>query len=248
MSTPTLLGQRLPRPAQCPIQVLSSQKCPGALSRHKRMEPVPANRGPSRPKPERRGEAGELHISRVRLQRVRGGGGGVESPEEHVRHDAPGRTDTQPGPYRALFGARTQTHPEGKGPRLVSVRRPGAGGFATPPPQAIAGRGAGAGEHSVERARSPGTSVAISQRGPKQREQEGGTEGARRRHRPPAHPAPYATRRGPGPWGGAGWRAWPCNAVQGPGPPTLRLGNGCLLGHLRDNGSWESLFGDLTWL
>lgn len=36
--------------------------------------------------------------------------------------------------------------------------------------------------------------------------------------------------------------------VQGPGPPTLQLGDDCLGGHLRDNGSWESLFGDLTWL
>ena len=99
MSTPTLLGQRLPRPAQCPIQVLSSQKCPGALSRHKRMEPVPANRGPSRPKPERRGEAGELHISRVRLQRVRGGGGGGGGgPEGPVRHESQRPTDNPPGP------------------------------------------------------------------------------------------------------------------------------------------------------
>lgn len=75
-----------------------------------------------------------------------GGCGAPESPGEHVRHDAPGRTDTQPGPYRALFGARTQTHPEGRGPRWVSVRRPGAGGSATPPPQAVTGRGVRAGE------------------------------------------------------------------------------------------------------
>lgn len=174
------------------------------LSRHKRMPPVPANRGPPRTKPERRGEAGVPHIGRVRLRRVRG----PESPEEHVRHDAPGRKDTKLGPYRTLFSARTQTHPEGSKPRRVSVRRPGAGGSATPPPQAITGGGTGAGEHGVEWARSPGTSVVISQHGPQREEQEGaregGTEGARRRRRPPAHPAPYATRRGPGPWGGAG--------------------------------------------
>lgn len=177
-----------------------------------------------------------------------GGCGAPEFPGEHVRHEAPGRTDTQPGPYRALFGARTQTHPEGRGPRWVSVRRPGAGGSATPPPQAITVRGVRAGEQGVERARSLGTSVVISQHGPRLRELEGGIEGARRRRRPPAHPAPYATRRGPGPWGGAGWRAWPYNAVQGPGPLTLRLGDGCLGGHLRDYGSWESLSGDFTWL
>lgn len=74
------------------------------------------------------------------------------------------------------------------------------------------GRGAGVGEHGVERARSPGTAVGISLHGLKRRELEGGTEGACRRRRPPAHPAPCATGRGPGPWGGAGWRAWHCAA------------------------------------
>lgn len=74
------------------------------------------------------------------------------------------------------------------------------------------GRGAGTGERSVERERSPASAVGISQHGPKHGELEGGTEGARRRRRPPAHPAPCATGRGPGPRGGAGWRAWHCTA------------------------------------
>lgn len=233
------------RPAQCPVQVLSSQKvprclCPGTSEWHL-SPPTGGPRGRSQSDAGRREYPTSAGCGC-------GGCGAPESPGEHVRHDAPGRTDTQPGPYRTLFGARTQTHPEGRGLRRVSVWRPGAGGSATPPPQAIAGRGAGAGEQGVERACSLGTSVVISQHGPRLREPEGGIEGARRRRRPPAHPAPYATRRGPGPWGGAGWRAWPYNAVQGPGPPTLRLGDGCLGGHLRDNGSWESLSGDFTWL
>lgn len=100
----------------------------------------------------------------------------------------------------------------------------------------------------MERARSPGISVVLSQLSPKRREREGGTEGARRRRRPPAHPAPYATRRGPGPWGGAGWRAWHWAKQCRVPDPTLGLGDGCLGGHLLDNGSWESLLGDLTWL
>lgn len=56
------------------------------------------------------------------------------------------------------------------------------------------GRGAGAGERSVERERSPATAMGICQRRPKRGELVGGTEGARRRRRPPAHPAPCALR------------------------------------------------------
>lgn len=112
-------------------------------------------------------------------------------------------------------------HPPAQGRRLTQEaagrtgslpRRPGLGVTRHPPPQAIMGRGAGAGERSVERERSPATAKGICQRRPKRGELVGGTEGARRRRRPPAHPAPCATGRGPGPRGGAGWRARHCTA------------------------------------
>lgn len=46
-------------PAQCPIpSSFLSKSVQVPLYRHKRMAPVPANRGPPRPKSERRGEAG----------------------------------------------------------------------------------------------------------------------------------------------------------------------------------------------
>lgn len=148
-------------------------------------------------------EAGVLHSGRVRLHRVRDS----ESPGGQVLRDTPGSTETRLGPQSSSPGARAQTHPGGSGSHWVSAQPPWAGGSATPPPpQAIMGRGAGAGEHSLA------TAVGISQHGPKRGELEGGIEGARRRRRPPAHPAPCATGRGPGPRGGAGWRAWHCTA------------------------------------
>lgn len=90
-------------------------------------------------------------------------------------------------------------HPRRKGADSPGRQRvalglcPAAWGWGfrdSPPPQAIIGLGAGTGELS------PATAVGISQHGPKRGELEGGTEGARRRRRPPAHPAPCATGRG----------------------------------------------------
>lgn len=171
------------------------------LSRLWQMAPLPADRGPPRPKPERRGEAGVSHTGRVRLRRVRG----PESPRKHVRYDAPGRTDTRPRRHGTPLGAGAQTHPRDSRVTLGLGREARGWGFRdTPTPGNPRAEG---GELRVEKAHCRATVVGISQLRPMRREREGRTEGAGRRHRPPAHPAPYATRRGPGPWGGAGWRA-----------------------------------------
>lgn len=175
MSTPTLQGQGLTRPAQCPIQVFSSQKhqCPSASVQTQADATCPRQQGA--PEAEARATRGGGSTPHRPGAAAEGAGPGVplRNMSDMMLRDA---KIPNSGPT-AHFSARTQTHPEGSEPRRVSVRRPGAGGSATPPPQAITGRGAGAEEHGVEWARSPGTSVVISQHGPQRGEQEGGREG-----------------------------------------------------------------------
>lgn len=211
------------------------------LSRLWQMAPLPADRGPPRPKPERRGEAGVSHTGRVRLRRVRG----PESPRKHVRYDAPGRTDTRPRRHETPLGAGAQTHPRDSRVTLGLGREARGWGFRdTPTPGNPRAEG---GELRVEKAHCRATVVGISQLRPMRR--EGGKDGGRRQEAPPTCP-PSALRHqaGTGTLGRSRLEGLTAHiAVQATGPCTLLAGKWLSGGHLQGNGSREYLLSDFTW-
>lgn len=188
--TTTRIGARKTRevPYFSKHQFLSckSTRAQVLLSRPRQMAPVPANRGP--PSDAGGGSTPTMAGCGCRGCRIRSPLGDrfcVILPETR-------KPDWSPTVHPPAQGRRLTQEAAGRTGSLP--RRPGLGVPRHPPPQAIMGRGAGAGERSVERERSPATAMGICQRRPKRGELVGGTEGARRRRRPPAHPAPCALR------------------------------------------------------